>query len=232
MVTRNNLHLTKAAVKSVLSMTETDGMSIFLLVVDNSSTDGTASWLHTKSTVATYHLKDQYSLAKCWNIGLKTLLRSGYKEALVINNDVELRPDTYELLSGYGADFVTGVGTSTDIACQGVRDAADLESTENNHPDFSCFMIRKTVTDRVGWFDEDYYPAFYEDNDYHVRMHRAGIRAVSVDVPFLHHGSQTIKQAEPGEQKLIMRYADLNKERFRQKYGCVPGTPEYDKLFL
>jgi GT2 family glycosyltransferase len=106
-----------------------------------------------------------------------------------------------------------------------------IPTTSQPHPDFSCFLIHKRVTDKVGWFDEEYTPAFCEDCDYHVRMHRAGIRAVCLDLPFLHHGSMTVKNAESGEQARIKRGADQNRERFRQKYGCLPGTKEYEALF-
>ncbi len=224
MVTRNNLHLTKAAVRTALSQ----DTPCNLLVVDNHSTDGTIDWLKTK-ILYTIHLPYQKSLAYCWNIGLQTLYKTVSTEALVINNDVEIRPDTYRLLRSTNRPFVTAVGVDSVDQMHSLESPISLDYSP--HPDFSCFMIHKKVTDKVGWFDEKFDPAFYEDNDYHVRMHRAGIQAVSVDLPFLHHGSQTIKNASPGEVKRIQRGADKGKERFRQKYGCIPGTPEYDMLF-
>ena len=112
-------------------------------------------------------------------------------------------------------------------------DREALESLgERPHPDFSCFLIRPEVVERVGYFNEDYWPAFVEDCEYHVRMHRAGIEAVCIDVPFLHHGSATIKNASQAERNIIARGAAANRERFRREYGCLPGTPEYQELFL
>ena len=86
---------------------------------------------------------------------------------------------------------------------------------------------------RRGTFDEDYDPAYCEDSDYHVRMHRAGIRAVCVDVPYYHMGAgaQTVKNSSPKDRRIIEEGAEKNRERFRLKYGCLPGTPEYEKLF-
>jgi hypothetical protein len=83
----------------------------------------------------------------------------------------------------------------------------------------------------VGRFDEEFEIAYCEDNDYHVRMHMAGIKAVGIDLPFLHHGAQTVKSSEPGERRMIERAADANRERFEEKWGCRPGTPAYESLF-
>lgn len=202
-----------------------------LLVVDNRSTDGTAAWLLSKPNIATIFPQEQWSLAKCWNTGLRAIWRYGGTEALVINNDVSLRPDTARTLLSHGGEFVTGV--SVDRYENWHEDPAwkaRMES-ERPHPDFSCFLICKSCTDRVGWFNEECFPAYAEDGEYHVRMHRAGVRAVCIDMPFLHHRGSTIGSADAGEIARIQRGADANRERFRQAYGCLPGSDEYNRLF-
>jgi hypothetical protein len=54
---------------------------------------------------------------------------------------------------------------------------------------------------------------------------------VAVDLPFYHIPSQTMANARPGERRQIERAALENRERFRLTYGCLPGTPEYERLF-
>jgi len=83
----------------------------------------------------------------------------------------------------------------------------------------------------VGPFDENFTGAYAEDSDYHVRMHKAGIRAISIDVPFYHVASGTIKNASADVAKQIGTNADRNREYFRQKHGFAIGSPEYDKFF-
>lgn len=235
-VCRNNLALTKLAVRSALAQDH----PVEILAVDNCSSDGTAQWLRTKQIVTIFP-QVQQSLAWCWNSALQALWAAGENHALVINNDVRLRPDTVRLLSAHGGEFVTCVSVDAldqvgiytnknDIPDERER-VSVLRSGQRPHPDFSCFMISKTVTDKVGWFDEEYFPAYCEDSVYHVRMHRAGVRAVCVDLPFLHHGAGTIKHASKGEVARIRRGADANRERFRQEYGCLPGSDAYQELF-
>jgi GT2 family glycosyltransferase len=203
------------------------------MVIDNASSGGTQQWLGTK-TVATVLHTQQISLSACWNQGLKAFWSIGSREVLVINNDVVLRPDTYRLLVSCQEPFITGVSVDKEsqLGNVGDRSPQELMTGAREHPDFSCFMINKWVTDRGLWFDTDYFPAFYEDNAFHVEMHRKGIKALCVNVPFLHLGSQTIKTASMGEREAIMRGAELNKAKFRRKYGCVPGTREYAALFV
>lgn len=229
-IARNCLPLTKAAVRSALAQ----DVPCDILVIDNNSSDGTGPWLRSKSELAVSVYTDQKSLSTCWNNGIRTFWSIGAERVLVCNVDIELRPDTYRLLASHGGPFVTCVSVNSrdQMGNVGDRSVEVLRGSERPHPDFSAFMISKVATDRVGWFDESYYPAYYEDNDMHVRMHRAGIKAVCVDLPFLHHAAQTIKTASPGEVERIKRGAELNKQRFKMTYGCVPGTPEYEKLFL
>lgn len=226
-VARNCAHLTRAAVRSA----ERQDIPSDILVVDNASTDGTRPLLHSLD-ISLISLATQASLSACWNIGLQTFFQLGRKHVLVCNTDIELRPDAYRLLLAHGGPFVTCVSVDTPERMGQYGDREAVPSLgESPHPDFSCFLIRPEVTDKVGWFNEDLYPAFVEDCDYHVRMHRAGVHAVSIDVPFLHHGSATIKNAEPAERTRIMRGADRNRAWFKRTYGVAVGSPEYARLF-
>jgi GT2 family glycosyltransferase len=230
-VARNSLGLTKLAVKSVLAQ----DTPVDLLVVDNASTDGTGAWLRSKHFTFMF-TDEQWSLARCWNNALRTLWYAGHDRALVVNNDVELVTFMVKYLSAYmehqELKFVTGIGVDHPQQIKkNETEALDWSYHIRPHPDFSCFMIHKDVTDKIGFFDEEFFPAYCEDSDYHVRMYRAGIKAVSVELPFLHHGASTLKNASLAEQNKIRRGADRNRERFRQKYGCLPGSDEYQELF-
>lgn len=226
-VARNNIHLTKRAVESALEQ----DIPSDILIVDNASTDGTKQWLAGQD-VSTVTLGAQASLAACWNIGLMTFFQAGRTHVLVCNTDIELRRDAYRLLLAHGGPFVTCVSVDSRDRMGEYGDREARESLgERPHPDFSCFLIRAETVVKAGWFNEDYYPAFVEDCEYHVRMHRAGVRAVCIDVPFLHHGSATIKNASQAERNAIARGADANRARFKATYGCLPGTKEYQEMF-
>jgi GT2 family glycosyltransferase len=243
-VVHNNLDLTMDAVKSFLAQ---DIGDVKVLVVNNESTDNTASWLQFANSqwgVESLHLYPQTGVAHAWNRALEYLFGDGSSNfedrVLVCNNDVVLRPDTYSLLDGERAAFVTAVGEHTaDCLDAPVKTFIDEYSTlkldceHRPHPDFSCFMISVDCWFEVGPFDENFKLAFCEDWDYHCRMHRAGIGAYCIQLPFLHvgAGSQTVKRATDEERGRIYMQARLNRDYFAKKYGFEGGTPEYYKFF-
>jgi O-antigen biosynthesis protein len=230
-LTQDNLHLTQRAVHSFTRQT----VPTAIFTVDNGSRDNTRQWLRSQGHDWILTFQRDHSVAASWNRALEFLWRSGVERALVCNNDVELEPHTAELLDEVSARLnreaiVTGVGVRSMEEVRH-RWPADLLDSARPHPDFSCFLITRKVWDRVGPFDEKFHRAFGEDNDYHVRCRQAGVEAISVDVPFLHYGSATLKNMDWHDQMVVRIQADANREYFRKKYGFGIGTAEYEEFF-
>jgi GT2 family glycosyltransferase len=143
----------------------------------------------------------------------------------VVNNDVVLRPDTYRSLLEDGGDFVTAVSVDSMAGIEG-----EWRKAPRPHPDFSCFLIRKNVWDKVGGFDESMW-LYASDGDYHLRMHKAGIEAYTIGGPFFHYASGTLKTASPGEKAAIERQADKDRYTFEKKWGVKVGTEDYYAIF-
>jgi len=225
MVTHNNLHLTKLALESIKAQQP----PVDCLVIDNASDDGTPQYLSTGKTLYTICHTKQQSLSACWNQGLKACYAAGYTQVLVVNNDVELLPLTHSALQFMNLPFVSAV--SVDNRAQLITPTGPWSFSTRPHPDFSCFMIRRDAFEIVGPFNEAYYPAYGEDAEWHIRAHRAGVECVCIDVPFLHHGAQTVKNCDDAARILIQRGADNNRAMFKATYGAEIGSPEYYELF-
>lgn len=239
---RNNLHLTRKAIATFHAQDIAGGVEV--LVINNDSSDGTAAWLAAQRGLWQIHSHPAMSVAQSWNRGLQWAWERGAEYALVVNNDVELRPDTYRHLVADGGGFVTAVGTRDPeklrpnqyVGTAGVPELADdmpnsyvppNPHMKRPHPDFSCYMIRREVYEKVGPFDEGFKIAFCEDGDYDLRLYKSGIRAYCLDLPFLHHGSATIKNADPVEIRRIQVQADKNRQYFERKWGFRMASPEY-----
>jgi len=72
----------------------------------------------------------------------------------------------------------------------------DTAIISSNHG-FACFAILKSAVEKIGLFDENFYPAYLEDCDYHYRcvlakmhIHRAATNIVHGEAPTW--GSSTI----------------------------------------
>lgn len=220
---RNGLHLTKRAIKTFRAQ----DVAVNILIIDNDSNDGTSQWLQTQTDISVSFQRPPLSVAESWNHGLQYVFQN-HTYCLVVNNDVELLPSTYSTLLQDGGAFVTAVGVDkppTDFSWS--RDVFKSRP----HPDFSCFLIRRNAYYKIGRFDEGFKGAYCEDSDYHCRMHKLGIDAHCIDIPFYHHASGTIKNADASEVKRIQKQADQNRAYFKRKYGFDVGSPKYEAYF-
>jgi len=182
------------------------------------------------------------SLAATWNRALRFVWEAGGSEALVVNNDVRLRPDTvYQLSSVMGhsdALFVSAVGvTEADFAYHPTPDVLLTAPDERGlgrpmhlgGPDFSCFLISRACHERFA-FDERFIPAFCEDLDYHRRLLLAGegARIFSVNVPYLHYASNTLKTLPAAEAAVIRRQIELqSRAYYAMKWGGAVNAETY-----
>ncbi len=112
---------------------------------------------------------------------------------IVSNDDVELGRDTF-------LDLVT----------------ASRQAPFVGHGWF-LFAQTPECTERVGYYDENFWPGYYEDSDYQVRLYRAGIdRYEPLLGAYIHHQSATT--AELGEEWIRERRV-MNRQYFLQKWN-------------
>lgn len=219
-LTHNNLELTKRCVASVLAQDIRAVPSIF----DNGSSDGTCQWAIDEHLDHTCMIENA-GVSAGWNHVLTFLFAVGADHCLCIGNDTVLPAFFYRELLSYPQPFVTG------FAVESMDDLREpTERRTEPHPDFSAFLIRRECWEAVGPFDETM-KLYASDCDYHVRAHKIGIEMVKVPVPFYHERSSTLRLAPPAEQREIQEQANRDRQRFREKWGCIPGETAYEELF-
>jgi hypothetical protein len=100
---------------------------------------------------------------------------------------------------------------------------------EAPHPNFSAFMISRDCWRQTGEFDEEFRPAYWEDNDYHYRMKVAGQVAVTFPPAlFYHFGSRTqMEAAENGQPLTSGPQFEKLRGYYVAKWGGPPGGEVY-----
>ena len=163
-------------------------------------------------------------VAVAWNIGVRKAIADGCNRVLICNDDVVLHPGTIQKmldsLSVY--DFITGIDSTA-------KDAGEVAySLEAN---FACFMMRPNkVTSEIGWFDEHFKPAYFEDNDYAYRLKLAGLgHTCRQDALFDHKGSVT--QRWEGQMTVSSMRFCFNRSYFIGKWGGMPLQETYTHPF-
>jgi len=127
------------------------------LIVDNGDAyDGSSKrhpWMDLAAargaSVELYRPGRNLGVAASWNWMLERTLDEGL---VIANDDVSLGQRAFE-------DLVGALATHPFATADG----------------WACFAQSSECTRRVGWYDENFWPAYYEDNDYELRMRRAGI---------------------------------------------------------
>ncbi|MEN3336593.1 MAG: hypothetical protein V7647_269 [Acidobacteriota bacterium] len=190
-----------------------------IVVVDNASGDGSAAMLRDALPgVEIIETDHNLGFSGGCNVGIRSALSAGNGHVLLVNSDVVLAPDAIDhLLAALDADRTLGIAAPLllsreepgRIASAGIRYsrrtgrmrqrasgrrvAALAASPEPINAVSGCVMlIRRSVFDKAGLLDEDYFFSF-EDIDFCFRAADAGFHSACVLASIAYHeGASTI----------------------------------------
>jgi hypothetical protein len=140
-----------------------------------------------------------------------------------------------KILQNYPGDFY--LITNDDIQFN----AGDLKKFlefKEDHPEYgmiigncwrSYFILTQNVFQRVGLFDENFYPCFIEDDDYHYRLMLNGIRTGECETIKVLHGTSGEVSSSTNKNKVtkdISKYCHKNNYYYyEEKWG---GSINYE----
>lgn len=162
-----------------------------------------------------------------WNRGIDMAVAAGCTHAIICNDDTEFEPGTImKLVEAIddGAGFVVSAINRRD-------QKEDLPYEIRPGCDYSCFMLKpQEFFDTVGRFDENLYPAYFEDNDMERRIILSGNRPVHrTDAMHFHRGSET--QNFGGGTVVTSEMFERNREYYIRKWGDSPTWERWDTPF-
>lgn len=229
-LTWNQLQFTQACLESINRNTSEPYQ---LIMVDNSSTDGTVQWLRDQAQADSRITV----IENAENLGFAAGCNQGIREAqgefiLLLNNDTVVTPGWLagmnELLDRYPDAGIIGPMTNSASGVQVIKapDYIDLEELpawaatfrENNRYRVIrqrrivgfCMLFRKKLVEKIGLLDESFGSGNFEDDDYCLRAELAGYHNMIAGDVFVHHvGGATfngnrINFAEAMKQNMIL----------------------------
>ncbi len=170
-----------------------------------------------------------WPLAKVWNYGIDRLCRQeGYDAVIVCNDDIVLRPGTGDTLAQALAEHPELLVISARHTPLSSEPADDLGV---GTCDFGCFCTSARLLDIVGPFDENLWPAFFEDNTAHWQIRVAGFEAASCGyAPYFHHHNGTIKH-DPARRALVEQRFPRLRQYYIDRWGGPPGQERFTLPF-
>ena len=145
-------------------------------------------------------------VAASWNLAIKAAPRAPWWA--IVNSDLEFAPGDLGRLAAH-MDVSTGIATLVE---------------------FAAFGISAQAVERVGWFDENFVPAYCEDTDYRRRCALAGVPIEELAAAALHHTSSTYRSDSHLAQENARTYPE-NVAYYRRKWGGWIGDEHYATPF-
>jgi len=234
----NEAHYCAQCINSIL---ENTSYPYHLILVDNGSTDGVPELFDSVTGATVVHAETNLGFAGGVNLGLERA--EGH--VLLLNSDT-LVPRGWlgRLVQALaGAEDIGAVGPMSNwVAGPQLIPDLDFQSLENvslfadvlankrrgrltDVPRLVgfCMLIRDTVIEQVGPFDESFGIGNYEDDDYCVRIRQAGHRlCIAHDCFVFHYGSRTFIGMGITDEKQRTLLAK-NQQRFIEKWQISDG---------
>lgn len=186
-----------------------DFKGIDIHIVDNGKQNIIAETPVLNKIKNIYIYEQDYNLgvAASWNLLCNKIFEK-YENALIVNDDIYL---------GYKTEVVKKAITKSNVGL--------IQSDFK----WSVFLINKNLYDYVGEFDEDFYPAYFEDSDYIYRVKLKGLLH-EVDYSL----SPMIKRENSSvdaDKKLFDNFFQRNRMRYIKKWGNAPLLETYQTPF-
>lgn len=162
------------------------------------------------------NLHKERSVSAAWNFGISQALDAGCEYIIVANDDSyvaneEAIPAMLRHMWDNNLWIVRTYYRASDEYLKG----------------FHFFLIHKDIVDKVGYFDETFWPAYFEDDDYHYRcmlIDPSKTDKILVNVP--HEKSVTLKSMSKEEREEMYKLMEENEVRYSNKWG---GPPDHER---
>ena len=144
-------------------------------------------------------------VAGSWNALCKEIFKN-HNNALILNDDVYLGRKQGEV-----EDMLVYSPSNLFVSEQG----------------FCSFIMSEMIFNCIGKFDEAFFPAYFEDNDYLYRMKIAGLNTLYIKSlnPAIYNQSSTIAK-NPALKNSI-----ANRDYYIRKWGGEPNSETFTKPF-
>lgn len=223
----------------------TDYPNYTIVITDNSSTNDVNNLINSKYSQYNHIIYTRNSINKYFILPNNEVMNK-YKNSdiVLINDDIEIISKcwlSYLYSSAYASNSIAAVGGKTIYPNGNIAEAgAELynsgygtnkgrnEDPNNpiyNHIEYTgycsgCLLyMKREAINKIGIFDENFYPMYYEDSEWQYRAHIFGYKTIYDPrcVAIHNEGSSSGTDINKG----MKRYQEINRKKFIKKYKNI-----------
>lgn len=145
-------------------------------------------------------------VAAGWNHGIQRSIDMGIDQFVIMNDD------TYFQSGSYPSQLIRELDNETGFVM--------------GEEGFAYFATNKNAIERIGWFDENIWPAYYEDNDFARRTKLEGMHYKAIiHSKIIHEKSKTqFWKGTSDEERTVSHEQFRNNQKYYfAKWGGGPG---------
>ena len=155
-------------------------------------------------------------LSRSWNEGIHQAYSEGCELVLLANDDLHF-------INGGFSKFIAYARSNTDYALaflHGLETGGSPLVGKVIDQGFGCCVITKLAIERIGYLDENFRPAYYEDVDFGRRCYISGAKIISTEDVLVEHERGTTSRRNPEIAARIDEDKRINGEYFARKWGA------------
>ncbi|WP_195953293.1 glycosyltransferase family 2 protein [Clostridium saudiense] len=241
----NNLNYTKQCIESIRKYTSNENYEI--IVIDNNSNEETTNWLKLQYDIKLQLNTTNNGFPGGCNDGIK--FANPMNDILLLNNDIVVTKNwlTNLKIALYSNDNIGAVSPVTNSSSYWQSIPVNyntLDEMQNFASQINisnktrweervmvvgyCMLIKRSVLNKVGLLDEDYFPGNFEDDDYCFRIILSGYKVLLCRDTFVHHyGSASFNK-----NSSYANIMETNKVKFESKWDINITDVHFNLSYL
>jgi len=204
-----------------------DEHNLKLFIIDNGTKLSDYNYLVRNINGISYQclcMHKNMGVPYAYNEGLHAAINQGFDYFIICNNDIILAHRTIDKLFNefFSSDFaMLSAYDVSPFATPKELNILNLPDEYHPEPDFALIMFGSEIVSSIGFFDEQFFPCYFDDDDYSARIWTAGYLSVAFKrAPFFHFGSVT-NESVPNRICTHEMFR-VNQQKFYQKWGAIP----------
>jgi GT2 family glycosyltransferase len=201
-------------------------MGDVLIYICDNGMQGLKEYYSDKLDVIVFEQPQNLGVSGSWNFLCNEIYKAEHY-ALILNDDLTIAQSFEEICALIHFAFKLA-NNDIIISSQKMQIESGADFIMSERLGFGAFILPQSTFERVGPFDIEFFPAYFEDNDYYRRISLMnGQIHRSAEITALRYENSASIKKDPS---LNVNFEE-NKERYIRKWGGLPHQETFTAAF-